>query len=130
MNVKHPSVNTSCPLSGAQPLDAPANLTYVYVSSQTAPDAWMKACCAPNPVHYVGACTEWCEVPGSDTGGNNKDHKASDIFDAFEACAYANGRNNSYSDGTGLHIAGAAPALGLRMGVVLVVVVAVSGFLL
>ena len=102
-------VNSSCP-SAALPESlpgVPTNLTYIYVTSQTSPDQWMATCCSPNPVHYVGACNEWCEPPSSkDTSKKEID----DILTDFDSCAVAAGRNSSYSAITAVHKAAAPVA--------------------
>ena len=104
-------VNTSCS-SSALPDSlpgVPSNLTYIFVTSQTSPDQWMTDCCAPNPVHYEGACYEWCEPPSSDDGKTS-----ADIVDNFDMCAAGAGRNSSHSHGIGIaNVQTAAAPLGV-----------------
>lgn len=71
------------------PADLPISrsITYAVVSSLTAPDKWMKACCDPSPVRIEQTCYEWCELTGNAAGPN--------ALGDFSDCLQMHGRNAS-----------------------------------
>ncbi|KAJ4424637.1 hypothetical protein N0V82_000769 [Gnomoniopsis sp. IMI 355080] len=100
------SVNASCS-SNSIPADLPIpnNVTYTVIPGSNASDPWMVNCCAPNPVHLVDDCWEWCEITSDMASFNVKspDDNPDQVNAVFSTCLLSNNRPLNVSNGLETH---------------------------
>lgn len=96
------STNTSCPTNFIPAsLPVPNNVTYSVIPGSNASDPWMVSCCAPNPVHIVNDCWEWCEITSDMASFNisSPDENPTLVNGAFAECLFYNDRPVNVSNG-------------------------------
>lgn len=96
------SANISCS-STFIPTDLPIpdNVTYTVIPGNNASDPWMVDCCAPNTVHVISGCWEWCEITSDMASFNisSPDDHTAQVNAAFSTCLTANSRPLNESNG-------------------------------
>lgn len=70
----------------------------------------MVNCCAPNPVHIVNGCWEWCEITSDMASFNisSTDDHGDEINEVFSNCLVANKRPLNESNGVETHVKSSA----------------------
>ena len=132
-NLDSMSTNASCPPGGNELPDLNTlpilhNVTVAAIPGRNSSGGPMQTCCAPNPVHVLWDCYEWCEVPSSRL--NRSSHAA--VIDDFNECLDLNGLNISQSSILGLQFAGSPgrPALTMtRLGIWAILMLGVLSFI-